>query len=152
MITLAMIKKLQELAAEYGQAYDRGEFDEIKRERVSSGELENRPQIRSKIVGINVKASGGKEYEIVSRVKHEYRELWVNDISLQFGGRYDYKIAFHPPHSTHMFGEQADINHLGDPIKMNSKQITWFKNNAPKYFESVEIHNGNHFHCSKPRS
>ena len=152
--TSELIDQLQALAAEYTAAFDRGEFDVTEIQRVSSGELEDKPAIRSKITAINVSASGEKVYEIVSRVKPKFRQLLVNDMSLRYGVRFaciyegdddNKKLVnpFVPPHKRHMFGQDADISMSGN--KMNDKQTVWFENNAQKYFP-LSINEGNHYH------
>ena len=157
--TQELIDALESLAAEYTSAYDRGEFDTFREIHVPPNDPNNELAKAGKDIKVVTEYIGGrpvvKEYIVRKRIKPKTRRLCVNDMSLQYGGRFDCKPKenpFIPPHETHMFGEQVDINHLGNPIKMNAKQLDWFKINALKFFESVELHNSNHYHCSKPKT
>ncbi len=76
------------------------------------------------------------------------RQLYINDMSLRFGGRFDHKQTLKPPHKEHVFGEDADIQ-----IKeMNAKQRAWFDRNAElNGFVRRDLEpkgSPNHFHCS----
>ena len=155
--TPELISKLEELAAENGKAYDRGEFDVVKTKTVKSGSLDKWNLLR-KILLITVKAAGKNKFDIKYKEKPKYRQLWVNDMSLECGGRFDIGkdgetkklIPFVPPHATHMFGEKVDINFTKG--RMNPKQEAWFELNATKYCQNVERHgkgDWEHFHCSK---
>jgi hypothetical protein len=117
--TQKLIDAIKAIAKAYGEAHDRGEFND----------------------------KNGK--------KPPYKKLYVNDMSLKWGGRYDCAhkdngtVATQPfkgPHEEHMFGEEVDIQ----TKEMNSKQEAWFDKNKEKsdYGFSRGYDEGNHFHCS----
>ncbi len=65
-----------------------------------------------------------------------YKKLRVNDMSLQYGGRFDWKATLMSPHEEHMFGEEVDISSKN----MNSKQEDWFMKNVA--LETITLENG----------
>lgn len=58
--------------------------------------------------------------DALREIAKEYRDrtgqrLSVNDLSLPWGGLFDFKNVYLPPHKTHREGTDADINQLGVP-------------------------------------
>ena len=83
----------------------------------------------------------GVEFEAgrFGEVTKEQRKLWVNDLSLPWG-------AYLPPHGSHKWGKNVDINQW----RMNAKQAAWLHANLEKYFDSVLFHGDiKHWHCKK---
>lgn len=134
--TPALVSAIQELAAAYCKAYDAGEFDPWR--------------VRSKL--IHKKSGDTKEFNFIleklerdsreltkyERVKPAVRQLQVNDMSLINGGRFDCRPKdtkskkgkpFQPPHETHMFGEDADVDYK----HQNYLQRIWLEQNASQY-------------------
>lgn len=64
--------------------------------------------------------------DALREIAKEYRErtgqpLSVNDLSLPWGGLFDFENVYLPPHKTHREGIDADINQLGVPCFSDDK-------------------------------
>ena len=71
--------------------------------------------------------------------------LFVNDMSLPWGGTFDIGGSHTGPHNGHKWGGEVDISYR----LQNAKQRKWFRENAPTYFGRVLLHgNPLHWHCS----
>ncbi|MBW7996530.1 MAG: hypothetical protein FVQ81_08200 [Candidatus Glassbacteria bacterium] len=82
----------------------------------------------------------GRELEAgrFGEVTDDQRKLWVNDLSLPWGGHIE-------SHGNHKWGQNVDINHW----RMNKKQISWLHKNLKEYFDYVLFHGKIlHWHCS----
>lgn len=74
------------------------------------------------------------------------RNIFVNDISLQTGGLFDHRATWSPPHKTHRFGRDVDINWSS----MSEEQRAFFEATAESLGFRVEIHpNPTHYHLHK---
>jgi penicillin-insensitive murein endopeptidase len=74
--------------------------------------------------------------------KFKKKKLWVNDMSLPWGGVFDSRPT---SHKGHKWGGEVDISYL----KQTKEEKEWFKKNAKKYFTRVTLHgNPKHWHCS----
>jgi hypothetical protein len=100
-----------------------------------------RPPLVKAITG--VADAYGREIEAgrFGEVTNEQRKLWVNDLSLPWGGRLR-------THGNHKWGQNVDISYK----KMNQRQRDWFEKNAKKYFDTASLHKEGteqvHYHCS----
>jgi hypothetical protein len=78
----------------------------------------------------------------------EHKELYINDMSLPYGGRFDIDGTLKPSHYEHMFGEEVDMQ----MNEMNVKQKKWFNQNAKLngFIRCYAEPEGtpNHYHCS----
>jgi len=109
-----MIDALEKLSYYYGRALESGEFDEATTEIGADNSL------------------------TVAYRRPSQTVLWVNDISLPWGGRFRNKGKMNgKSHLSHKWGNDVDINWSG----MNNKQRQWMWTNAPDYFEKVDTHN-----------
>ena len=71
--------------------------------------------------------------------------LWINDMSLPWGGVFDIGGTHTAPHSGHKWGGEVDISYN----LQTGAQRQWFRNNAGYYFTRVLLHgNPLHWHCS----
>ena len=75
--------------------------------------------------------------------------IYVNDISLPWGGRFTIEGKLDEAgkgHKSHKWGEDVDISYKW----MTTVQRIWFKKAAEKFFETVDTHNkgtdGEHWH------
>ncbi|HCH0920160.1 penicillin-insensitive murein endopeptidase [Vibrio parahaemolyticus] len=82
--------------------------------------------------------------ELGSSFYDEFKKhLYINDMSLQFGGLFDIKGNFKAPHKTHLNGEHVDIN----LTTMNEKEKKFFEIRAKELGFIVEVHrNPIHWH------
>ncbi len=82
----------------------------------------------------------GRQYEAgnFGETTEEQNRLWVNDLSLPWGGLIE-------THDNHRWGQNVDISYL----KMNKAQRTWQENQLKNYFDYVGLHEDPlHWHCS----
>jgi hypothetical protein len=64
--------------------------------------------------------------------------IWVNDMSLPWGGRFKSKgIMSRDGHLSHKWGNDVDICYN----RMNAAQRQWMWDNAPGFFTEVDLHN-----------
>ena len=74
-------------------------------------------------------------------------QLWVNDMSLPWGGIFDVKGTIADPdmgHSGHKWGGEVDISDL----HMTDQERTWFRVNVHTFFNSAILHGRPlHWHC-----
>lgn len=61
---------------------------------------------------IQAQRAHDQSLEACGKEPWEARSLSVNDISLPWGGLFDYKANWSPPHQTHGLGVAADLNHF----------------------------------------
>ena len=64
------------------------------------------------------------------------KNLFVNDISLPWGGIYDFKSTWQPPHKTHRLGRDVDVNRSN----MSDAERQFFQQNAEALGFRVELH------------
>ncbi|HKU14046.1 MAG TPA: hypothetical protein VJQ52_06595 [Steroidobacteraceae bacterium] len=64
------------------------------------------------------------------------RPIYVNDMSLQSGGRFDVAGQFVSPHQSHMDGRHADINRTS----MSNEEQQWFSSRAKELGFLLEEH------------
>lgn len=76
----------------------------------------------------------------------EYRKpIYVNDMSLEWGGLFDHRANWSPPHSTHRDGRNADINSRS----MNEEQKAFFRQKSAELgLRVVEHGNPLHWHVT----
>jgi hypothetical protein len=74
------------------------------------------------------------------------KPIYVNDMSLMWGGLFDFKADLSPPHQTHRYGHDVDMNYSS----MTEAERTWFKAKAESLGFTVEIHpNPDHWHLTR---
>ncbi|MGC8685403.1 MAG: hypothetical protein ACP5T7_06930 [bacterium] len=86
--------------------------------------------------------------------REKHATLDINDMSLIFGGLFDYKGTWHPPHSWHRDGTSADISRAdsdgtwpGIYLKKKLPQ-SWENKYLPCYLK-IESGNRLHIECSQ---
>ncbi len=90
----------------------------------------------------------GRQYEAgnFGETTEEQNRLWVNDLSLPWGGLFKTGGKMDGDgHKNHRWGQNVDINYN----KMNEAQKTWQKNQLKNYFKTAKLHGTPlHWHCS----
>lgn len=74
--------------------------------------------------------------------------LQVNDASLPFGGLFDWKATWAPPHSTHRRGIDIDMRLLDTANQQAYPNIREIQRSNPDLYRSADIHDNNHIHVS----
>ena len=65
------------------------------------------------------------------------KNLFVNDMSVQWGGLFDHRATWRPPHQTHREGRTVDIN----STSMNPAEKNYFRQTAASLGFSVTLEN-----------
>lgn len=111
--------------------------------------------------------------DLVKQIAWEFykkfgKPLNINDLSLRWGGLFDYKDTWHPPHEAHRYGRQADIRYwdltleekknfcqiacnLGVDVRVHDDKDKQIDFNSLKLLRNTPLEKVIHFHLRFPK-